>query len=97
MYYKLYFRYKCIKYFYKYISFINVYFYMYLFYYFLLLIYLPPREGNANPLQYSCLGNPQAGYSPWSHKELDMTEQLNNSIFIIISYYILMKADNAFF
>ena len=38
-------------------------------------------EGNGNPLQYSCLENPHgqrslAGYSPWSHKELGMTEQL---------------------
>ena len=36
-----------------------------------------------NLLQYSCLGNPMKewrslmGYSPWSHKELDMTEQLS--------------------
>ena len=39
-------------------------------------------EGNGNPLQYSCLENPHglrrlAGYSPWSRKELDMTERLN--------------------
>ena len=31
-----------------------------------------PGEGNGNPLQYSCLGNPMhrglAGYSPWGHK-----------------------------
>ena len=32
-----------------------------------------------NPLQYSWLENPHgqrslAGYSPWGHKELDMTE-----------------------
>ena len=39
-----------------------------------------PGEGNDNPLQYSCLENSMdrerslAGYSPWSHKELDMTE-----------------------
>ena len=93
MYYKLYFRYKCVNIFiYKSISFINVYSYMYLLYYFLLLIYLPSREGNANPLQYSCLRNPQAGYSPWSHKESDMTEQLKNSIFIIISYYIFVES-----
>ena len=32
-----------------------------------------PGEGNDNPLQYSCLGNPM-GYSPWGHKESDMTE-----------------------
>ena len=34
--------------------------------------------GNGNPLQYSCLGKSLgqrslAGYSPWGHKELDMT------------------------
>ena len=37
-----------------------------------------PREGNGNPLQYSCVGNPgqrsQAGYCPWGHNELYMTE-----------------------
>ena len=33
-----------------------------------------PGEGNSNPLQYSCLGNPmdsgawQATYSPWVYK-----------------------------
>ena len=36
-----------------------------------------PGEGNGNPHQYSCLGNHMdrsvAGYSPWGHKELDMT------------------------
>ena len=40
-------------------------------------------EGNGNPFQYSCLENPHGrrrlvGYSPWGHKELDTTEQLNN-------------------
>ena len=38
-----------------------------------------PGAGNGNPLQYSCLENPHGqrsllGYSPWCHKELDMTE-----------------------
>ena len=39
-----------------------------------------PGEGNGNPLLYSCLENPmegwrnQRGYSPWGHKESDMTE-----------------------
>ena len=28
-------------------------------------------EGNDNPLQYSCLENPMAGYSPWGCKESD--------------------------
>ena len=37
-----------------------------------------PGEGNGNPFQYSCLENPHeqrslVGYSPWGHKELDMT------------------------
>ena len=44
-----------------------------------------PRGGHDNPLQYSCLENPDgqwslAGYSPWGHKESDMTEQLSTDI-----------------
>ena len=40
-----------------------------------------PGEGNANPLQYSCLENPHGqrslmGYSPWGRKWLDTTERL---------------------
>jgi len=34
-------------------------------------------EENGNSLQYSCLGNPMerrlVSYSPWDHKESDMT------------------------
>ena len=42
-------------------------------------MYIPMQGGHVNPLQYSCLENPQGqrslvGYSPWGHKELDMTE-----------------------
>ena len=43
-----------------------------------------PEEGNGNPLQYSCLGNPK-DRGPWRAavhditKELDMTEWLNNN------------------
>ena len=38
--------------------------------------------GHGNSLQYSCLENPHeqrslAGYSPWGHKESDLTEQLS--------------------
>ena len=33
-----------------------------------------PREGNGNPLQYSCLEKRLVGYCPWCWKELDMTE-----------------------
>ena len=32
-----------------------------------------PGEGNGNPLQYYYL----EGYTPWGHKESDMTEQLH--------------------
>ena len=40
------------------------------------------REGNGNPLQCSCLGNPMDreawwANSPWGHKESDTTEQLS--------------------
>ena len=53
-----------------------------------------PGEGNGNPLQYSCLENPteELGglYSPWSHKELDMTEQL---IFDFISYTLKLNSE----
>ena len=38
-----------------------------------------PGGGHGNPLQYSCLENPQGqkslmGFSPWSHKEWDKNE-----------------------
>ena len=41
-----------------------------------------PGGGHGNSLQYSCLENPHghrslAGYSPWGHKESDVTEQLS--------------------
>ena len=41
-----------------------------------------PGGGHGNQLQYFCLENPHgqrslAGYRPWGHKELDMTEQLS--------------------
>ena len=41
-----------------------------------------PGGGQGNPLQYSCLENLHGqrslvGYSPWDHKELDMTEGLS--------------------
>ena len=41
-----------------------------------------PGGGHVNPLQYSSLENPHGqrslvGYSPWGHKESDMTERLS--------------------
>ena len=38
-----------------------------------------PGGGHGNPLQYSCLENLHGqrslvGYSPWGHRELNMTE-----------------------
>ena len=38
-----------------------------------------PGEGDGNPFQYSCL----TGYSPWGHKESDMTEQLTLSLYFL--------------
>ena len=43
-----------------------------------------PGGGHGNPLQCFCLKNPHeqkgmVGYSPWSHKELGMTEQLSTA------------------
>ena len=50
---------------------------------------IPGLEGSpggtlGNPLQYSCLENPHgqrslAGYSPWGHKDSDMTERLSTN------------------
>ena len=42
-----------------------------------------PGEGNGNPLQYSCLGNPTDRGAWWAivhgvAEELDTTERLNN-------------------
>ena len=61
-----------------------------------------PGEGHGNPLQYSWLENPReqrslAGYSPWGHKESDMTEQLSTVQHIInISRYNPYKQRFAF-
>ena len=47
-----------------------------------------PGVGNANPLQYSCLGNAMDRGAWWAtcdHKESDMTERLNSSkVFYLI-------------
>ena len=33
-----------------------------------------PGGRGGNPLQYSCLENPMAGYSPWGHRQSDTSE-----------------------
>ena len=51
-----------------------------------------PREGNGNPLQYSCLENSifpvkfhgqrsLEGFSPWGRKESDTTEHTHTQYF----------------
>ena len=42
-----------------------------------------PGEGNGNPLQYSCLGNPCSlvGYSPQGHKESDRLSDFTFTFF----------------
>ena len=45
-----------------------------------------PGVENSNPLQYSCMENSihrraLLGYSPWGHKELDMTEHARTPYF----------------
>ena len=60
----------------------------------------PPEEGNGNPLQYYCLGNPKdrEAWQATVHglaKESDMTYQLNNNsnnnIHVSIKLYILFR------
>ena len=40
---------------------------------------ISPREGKGYPLQY-CAGEFHGRYSPWGHKELNVTEQLSLSL-----------------
>ena len=45
--------------------------------------------GNGNPFQYSCLGNPLVGYSPWGRKESGMTEQAHTTTSEEGKYFLL--------
>ena len=49
-----------------------------------------PGGGHGNTLQYSCLENPHGqrspvGYSPWGHKESDMTEQQSTAQYTTVT------------
>ena len=47
-----------------------------------------PREGNGNPLQYSCLKNSRdrlSGYSPQDCNKLDTTERLSLQPALLVS------------
>ena len=48
-----------------------------------------PGEGNGNPVQFSCLENSMdrslVDYSPWGHKESDITEQLKSESEVVQS------------
>ena len=55
-----------------------------------------PGGRHDNPLPYFCLENPHgqrilASYSPWGHKELDMTEQLNWIEWAFFTLIIIVK------
>ena len=52
-----------------------------------------PGEGNVNPLQYSCLGNPMDREAWWATvhevaKELDKTKPLNNNNKVAHLFYV---------
>ena len=49
-----------------------------------------PGEGKCYPSQYSGLEN-SMDYSPWGHKESDMTEPLSVSLLIYYKSYIQMS------
>ena len=52
----------------------------------------PSREGNGNPLQYSCLKNSMDREAWWApvHKEADMTERTctHANTHFIINYFV---------
>ena len=62
-----------------------------------------PREGNVNPFQFSCLGNPMDRGALWATvygvKESDTTYRLNNNIrtlYIINMFYYPESPDCKF-
>ena len=59
-----------------------------------------PGEGNGNPLQYSCLGNPMGRGAWWATvhgvAESDRSEQLTLSLFILIRLLRGVKQPSVF-
>ena len=55
-----------------------------------------PGEGNGNPLQYSCLEESMdrgtCPWSPWSHREPDMTDQLSTYVMYFNERIMRLKA-----
>ena len=49
-----------------------------------------PEEGKGYPLQYSGLQN-SMDYSPWSHKESDMTERLSLSLYMSHGHFTFLS------
>ena len=49
-----------------------------------------PGEGKGSPLQYSGLENSMDCTSPWGHKELDTTERLSLSIYMLCTHAQLL-------
>ena len=60
--------------------------------YIYICVFVHIGEGHSHPLQYSCLENSHGqrnlvGYSPWGHKELDMTERLSTYVYVCVCVY----------
>ena len=53
-----------------------------------------PGEGKSYSLQYSGLENSMDLYSPWGHKESDMTEQMNTHYKLEFVAYMFSLPDN---
>ena len=54
-----------------------------------------PGGGHGDPLQYSCLESPHGqrnlvGYSPWGHKESDMTERLSIFFLHLLDIHLIL-------
>ena len=63
-----------------------------------------PGGGHGKSLQYSCQENPHgkrslAGYSPWIHKESDMTERLTFSLLRVwtVEYDYLISSSKTYY